>query len=292
MDINEFSLKYISLLDEYVLNYLKTLNLANNLKEAMIYSYSAGGKRIRPLLVFASLEAFSCDLNKGLNTASALELIHTSSLIHDDLPAMDDDDFRRGKLTNHKVFGEATAILAGDALLVNPYELICNDESLADHQKVKLICELCQSCGASGMIGGQQLDIENENKDLLINELIKINENKTGKLIQFALVAGAIIANQNDEVINVIRQAAYNIGIAFQIKDDILDVIGDQEIIGKSINNDKKNHKCTYVSIIGLEESQNRLNEHYQTALSLLNSLNRNSSMLESIFKLIIERNK
>ncbi len=292
MKLEEFSTIYIQKIDEVNRSFIESLNLADSLKEAIYYSYTAGGKRIRPLLLLAMLKAFNEDILKGINTACSLELIHTSSLIHDDLPAMDNDDYRRGKLTNHKVFGEATAILAGDSLLVNPFQLIARDDRLNSEIKVSLIEELAKSSGANGMIGGQQLDIENENKEIDIEMLKKIDYHKTGKLVEFALVAPAIIAKQSDKVISVIRNVSYHIGIAFQIKDDILDVVGSKELIGKPLNSDEKNHKYTYVSLLGLDKAKEALNNHYHEALNLIKSLKIDTYLIEEIFKLIVERNK
>ncbi len=290
MDFNSFSQNYRELLDKTSIHFLNSLQLANALKEAILYSYTAGGKRIRPLLLLATIYAFNEDVVKGINSGCALEFIHTSSLIHDDLPAMDDDDYRRGKLTNHKVFGEASAILSGDALLVNAFQLISEDKYLTPNQKISLVKNLAICSGANGMIGGQQIDVENENKQIDLDFLMKINAHKTGKLIEFSLVAGAIIANQNEQVISVLKKVSFHIGIAFQIKDDLLDVIGNKEIIGKLTNSDEKNHKITYVSLLGIDKCNKKLTEHYQKSMDLIRSLNINSSFIEEIFKLIIER--
>jgi geranylgeranyl diphosphate synthase, type II len=285
--INEMKQK----IDETSLAFINHLNLASSLKEAILYSYQAGGKRLRPLLLLSVLDAFQVDVNKGLKTATSLELVHTSSLIHDDLPCMDDDDYRRGKLTNHKVFGEASAVLAGDALLVNAYELIASDAALSDSQKVGLLMELAKCSGANGMIGGQELDIKNEGKSISLEQLIQIHEHKTGKLLEFALVAGGMIAHARDEELTLLRQSAYHIGLAFQIKDDILDVEGDEVLIGKKVNSDEKNNKSTYVHLLGLQEAKNTLQYHYDEALSRIHCLNKNTLIIEKLYQLIIERN-
>ncbi|QVK19211.1 polyprenyl synthetase family protein [Mycoplasmatota bacterium] len=292
MNLEKFRNHYLKKVDEISVAYINTLNLADILKESILYSYTAGGKRIRPLLLLATLNAFNVDVLKGIHTASALEFIHTSSLIHDDLPAMDNDDYRRGKLTNHKVYGEATAVLAGDALLINALQLITRDQSLPDNIKISLIETLTTCSGANGMIGGQQLDIENEDRVLDLEMLKKIDQHKTGKLLEFALVGGGIIANQKKTVLSILKEASYHIGIAFQIKDDILDVIGNKTIIGKPINSDEKNNKYTYVRLLGLEQSKQHLQDHYEKALNLIHHLNINSHLIEEIFKLIIERDK
>jgi geranylgeranyl diphosphate synthase, type II len=278
-------------IDEMSLAFIDQLNLASSLKEAILYSYQAGGKRLRPLLLLSVLDAFGIDVNKGLNTATSLELVHTSSLIHDDLPCMDDDDYRRGKLTNHKVFGEATAVLAGDALLVNAYELIASDDCLTDNQKVKIMLELAKCSGANGMIGGQELDIENEGKSISLEQLIQIHEHKTGKLLEFALVAGGMIANADECQLTLLRESAHHIGLAFQIKDDILDVIGDEAIIGKKVHSDEKNNKSTYVNLLGLQEAKNTLQYHYDEALKRIQQVSGNTSVLEQLYQIIIDRN-
>ncbi len=292
MNLEEFSNHYVKLVDEKSISFINTLNVADYLKQSMMYSFTAGGKRVRPLLLLIIIEAFNADVLKGINTACALEFIHTSSLIHDDLPAMDNDDYRRGKLTNHKVFGDATAILAGDALLVNAFELITKDPLLSFDVKIDLINQLAKSSGANGMMGGQQLDIENENKVLDLEILLKINAHKTGKLIECALVSGAIIAKQSQDVIDILKEAAYHIGVAFQIKDDVLDVVGNTDIIGKPINSDEKNHKYTYVSLLGLDDSNKALQQHYEKALRLIHKLNIRYELIETAFKMIIDRNK
>jgi len=290
MDLKDFRSHYLQLVDELSISYINSLNLAENLKASILYSYTAGGKRIRPLLLLATIHAFDGDVLMGIHTASALEFIHTSSLIHDDLPAMDNDDYRRGKLTNHKIYGQATAILAGDALLVNAFHLIACCPLLPDGIKVALIESLGSCSGANGMIGGQELDIENEDNVLNLAMLKKINEHKTGKLLEFALLSGAIITNQKKEVLTILKEASYHIGIAFQIKDDILDVIGNKALIGKPTNSDEKNHKCTYVSLLGIDQANIELMFHYKKALSLIHQLNINSNLMEAIFELIIKR--
>ena len=291
MDLKTFREHYIPKLDEISIEFIENLNLANTLKDSMLYSYTAGGKRLRPLLLLATLDGFNVDINKGLNTASALEFIHTSSLIHDDLPAMDDDDYRRGKLTNHKVFGEATAILAGDAFLVHANQLICDDRHLTNEKKVELIHYLASSSGANGMIGGQQLDMEFENQTITLNDLMSMHQSKTGRLFEFSLVAGAIISSQPCEVKKRLKQAASHIGIAFQIRDDILDCIGDETLLGKNVKQDEFHNKSTYVSILGIDEATRLLEKHYHLAIKELEQIEFNKSLLHTLFKLMIERN-
>src|SRR5690554_116531 len=205
MNLNDFKDTYIKKIDKINISFINSLDVAKKLKESMLYSYTAGGKRLRPLLLLATYYAFENDISKALYTAASLELIHTSSLIHDDLPAMDNDDYRRGKLTNHKIYGEATAILAGDSLLVNSYQLIVNDQSLSPDIRLKLIDKLANCSGANGMIGGQQLDLESENKVVDVETIKKTSLYKTGKLIEFALVAPAIITRQDEQSLNILK---------------------------------------------------------------------------------------
>lgn len=271
-------------------DFIHTLSLAERLKEAMLYSFTAGGKRLRPLLMLAVLDGFNIPIEKGLRTACAIEFIHTSSLIHDDLPAMDDDDYRRGKLTNHRVFGEATAILAGDALLLHAFELIATDDRLEDSVKVSLIKQLSQSSGANGMVGGQQLDIENEGKPLTLEALETINANKTGQLILFSLLAGGLIAGVDGTTLERLRKISHHIGLAFQIQDDILDVIGDEALLGKATLQDEKNNKTTYVRLLGLEPAKIEVKHHFDQAINELKRLRLNSNFLHQLLQLMIER--
>lgn len=227
-----------------------------NLANSIYYSLLAGGKRLRPILLFASFDTFAqdgVDRNKTLHTAAALEMIHSYSLIHDDLPAMDDDDYRRGNLTNHKKFDEATAILAGDALLTDSFYLIMNDSLLSAEEKVFIAEALSFASGSTGMVGGQILDMEGENRSLQLHELEKIHELKTGRLIEFAILAGAYLAKGNDIHNQALKQFAYYLGLIFQVQDDILDVIGDEEKLGKPVGSDEGSDKSTYPNLLGLD---------------------------------------
>src|SRR5690625_1419129 len=217
-----------------------TGKIPGSLYASMTYSLFAGGKRLRPILLFAAYESFAENINKTLRTAAALEMIHTYSLIHDDLPAMDDDDYRRGALTNHKKFDEATAILAGDALLTNSFELIARDELLTAEEKVFLITELSHASGPEGMVAGQVLDMEGEMSPLSLEELEKVHEHKTGKLISFAIIAGAYLGEATERQLAHLKKFAYYLGIIFQVQDDILDVIGDQEKLGKPRSEERR----------------------------------------------------
>ncbi len=241
--------------------------------EAILYSVEAGGKRIRPLIFLEILEGFGIELTEGhFDVAAALEMIHTGSLIHDDLPAMDDDDYRRGRLTNHKKFDEATAILAGDSLFLDPFGLVANAALSAD-TKVRLIAELSQASGTYGMVGGQMLDMKGEERKLNLSELQMIHANKTGKLLTFPVVAAGIVANLAADDLKSLRKAGSLVGLAFQVRDDILDVTATFEEIGKTPKKDLLADKATYPSLLGLEKSYDILNQSIDQALAIFQKL-------------------
>ncbi|MGF9712009.1 polyprenyl synthetase family protein [Paenibacillus naphthalenovorans] len=234
------------------------------LREAMMYSLMAGGKRLRPILVLAAAEALDADSTAAMPAALAVEMIHTYSLIHDDLPAMDDDDYRRGKLTNHKVFGEAMAILAGDALLTHAFHMIVQSarkhgisgETIAD-----IVEDLSRLAGAPGMVGGQAADMLGEQGVTRLEELEYIHLHKTSDLIVFSLKAGGRIAGASDKQLAALEHFGTCIGLAFQIQDDILDLIGDEQKLGKPVQSDVKQQKVTYPYFIGIEASEARVEE-------------------------------
>ena len=230
--------------------------LAANLREAVLYSIHAGGKRIRPYLLLVVLESLQVPITLShAQVAAALEMIHTGSLIHDDLPAMDDDDFRRGRLTNHKKFGEALAILAGDALFLDPYALIALSD-LPNEIKVDLIASLSLSSGSMGMVAGQVLDMEGEGKHLNLEELQTIHANKTGKLLAFPFQAAGVIAGLDENLQKQLKTVGELIGLAFQVRDDILDVTASFEEIGKTPQKDLQAEKSTYPALLGLDEAK------------------------------------
>ena len=230
--------------------------LAANLREAVLYSIHAGGKRIRPYLLLEVLESLQVPITIAhAQVAAALEMIHTGSLIHDDLPAMDDDDFRRGRLTNHKKFGEALAILAGDALFLDPYALIAQAD-LPNEIKVDLITSLSLSSGSMGMVAGQVLDMEGEGKHLNLEELQTIHANKTGKLLAFPFQAAGVIARLDENLQKQLKTVGELIGLAFQVRDDILDVTASFEEIGKTPQKDLQAEKSTYPALLGLDEAK------------------------------------
>ncbi|QGX46607.1 polyprenyl synthetase family protein [Streptococcus equinus] len=261
-----------------------------DLIEAILYSVDAGGKRVRPLIFLELLEGFGVALTDAhYDVAAALEMIHTGSLIHDDLPAMDNDDYRRGRLTNHKKFNEATAILAGDSLFLDPYDLVANAE-LSAEVKVALIAELAHASGTYGMVGGQMLDMEGEERKLSLSELQLIHANKTGKLLTFPVVAAGIVAGLADEDINNLRKAGSLIGLAFQVRDDILDVTASFEEIGKTPKKDLLADKATYPSLLGLDKSYDILNESLDEALAIFQKLSETQGLQTEKITEMIER--
>ncbi len=272
---------------------LRSLSAPTSLQKAMDYSLQAGGKRLRPLLLFSTLHGFDKDPSIGLPVATALEMIHTYSLIHDDLPSMDNDDLRRGKPTNHKVFGEALAILAGDALLTYSFQLLAemSHPELSHEMKIELIRQLASSAGPEGMVGGQVADMEGEEKSLSLNELQYIHERKTGKLLEYSIIAGAILSNASEKQIVLLREFAYHLGLAFQIRDDILDIEGTVEEIGKPIGSDQNNQKSTYPSVLTMEGAKKKLMEHISLAKQSLYETNINHDYLEQVCDLIADRN-
>ena len=230
--------------------------LAANLREAVLYSIHAGGKRIRPYLLLEVLESLQVPITPAhAQVAAALEMIHTGSLIHDDLPAMANDDYRRGRLTNHKKFGEALAILAGDALFLDPYALIAQAD-LPNEIKVDLIASLSLSSGSMGMVAGQVLDMEGEGKHLNLEELQTIHANKTGKLLAFPFQAAGVIARLDENFQKQLKTVGELIGLAFQVRDDILDVTASFEEIGKTPQKDLQAEKSTYPALLGLDEAK------------------------------------
>jgi geranylgeranyl diphosphate synthase type II len=288
--LNSFMEKNIKLVEMELTKYISRLEGPDVIKKAMDYSLQAGGKRIRPILLLATIAAFQEDIEKGLAAACSLEMVHTYSLIHDDLPAMDDDDLRRGKPTNHKVYGEAMAILAGDGLLTYSFQVLTEDTKLTNDQKVKLVSLLAKLSGPEGMVGGQVADMEGENRKLTLSELESIHLNKTGKLLTYSVLAGAIIGGASPFQLEQFEIFARNLGIAFQIRDDILDIEGDEAIMGKPIGSDVTNHKSTYPSLLNIKGAKDKLMSHIQKAKIALNKIKVNTHLLEQMTDLIAIR--
>lgn len=293
LSFEDFYNKYKQEVESVMEKEVQVIHAPSTLKESMLYSLLAGGKRIRPLLLLATIDAFKQEVKKGLKTASAIEMIHTYSLIHDDLPCMDDDDYRRGKLTNHKKFDEATALLAGDALLTHAFTIIASqvdDGELTDKQALQVLSIISSCSGAAGMIGGQMEDMNGEAKQLTLEELEYIHVHKTGKLLEASIVAGAIIANASLEQIQLLKKYAYHLGLAFQIRDDILDIEGTAEEIGKTVGSDLINQKSTYPSLFTLDGAKKELTKHIEQATFILNQLGIMNSYLLDITNLVANR--
>lgn len=270
-------------------DFYQSKGVSSDLIETILYSVEAGGKRIRPLLLLELLEGFGLELTPAhFQVAAALEMIHTGSLIHDDLPAMDNDDYRRGRLTSHKKFGEDMAILAGDSLFLDPYGLVAMSE-LPSQVKVDLIAELSLAAGSFGMVAGQVLDMQGEGRKLTMDQLQTIHANKTGKLLAYPFVAAGIIAQTGQSVLGKLRQAGELLGLAFQVRDDILDVTASFEQIGKTPQKDLAAEKSTYPALLGLDGARAFFDETLEQAKSLLEQLEKESDFSAKEIQKIIE---
>lgn len=270
-------------------DFYQSKEVSADLTETILYSIEAGGKRIRPLLLLELLEGFGLELTPAhFQVAAALEMIHTGSLIHDDLPAMDNDDYRRGRLTSHKKFGEDMAILAGDSLFLDPYGLVAMVE-LPSQVKVELIAELSLAAGSFGMVAGQVLDMQGEGRKLTMDQLQTIHANKTGKLLAYPFVAAGIIAQTGQSVLGKLRQVGELLGLAFQVRDDILDVTASFEQIGKTPRKDLVAEKSTYPALLGLDGARAFFDETLEQAKSLLEQLEAESDFSAKEIQKIIE---
>ncbi len=266
--------------------------LNKTLCESMKYSLMAGGKRLRPIMLMAAADAVGAKGTDYLTTGCAMEMIHTYSLIHDDLPAMDDDDYRRGKLTNHKVYGAGMATLAGDALLTLAFEVMLRQQGVSAETLVQVVREISQAAGPDGMGGGQALDLESEGKQISMETMKKIHLGKTGALFRAAIRSGAILGGASEDELQALTVYADNFGLAFQITDDILDVIGDEKVIGKPVGSDEKNHKSTYVTLTSLEEAQRLAQEAVDTAIDALKIFGEEADFLRELVAYLMKRNK
>ena len=275
---------------------LQELSYPETIAKGMEYAVLNGGKRLRPFLLFATLDLLNEDISKGVKSAIALEMIHSYSLVHDDLPALDNDDYRRGKLTTHKVFGEAEGILIGDSLLTYAFYILSqkNLKFLSSEQIVNIISKTSEYAGINGMIGGQMIDIESENKKIDLETLKYIHSHKTGKLIKLPIEIACIIANVEKDKKEVLEEYANLIGLAFQVKDDILDVEGTFEELGKPVGSDVDLHKATYPSILGMEESKKILNNTVEKAKEIIKNKfgDEKGKVLISLADFIKNRNK
>ncbi|MBE9057560.1 geranylgeranyl diphosphate synthase CrtE [Sphaerospermopsis sp. LEGE 08334] len=262
--------------------------------DAMRYSLLAGGKRVRPILCLATCEMIGGTIEMAMPTACAVEMIHTMSLIHDDLPAMDNDDYRRGKLTNHKVYGEDIAILAGDGLLALAFEFVAsqNPENVPTQRTLQVIARLGKAVGAAGLVGGQVVDLESEGKsDISLETLNFIHNHKTAALLEACVVCGGIIAGASPEDVKKLTRYSQNIGLAFQIIDDILDITATQEQLGKTAGKDLTAQKVTYPSLWGIEESRAKSQQLVEEACAELESFGEKAVPLQAIAHFIINRN-
>ena len=275
---------------------LQELSYPETIAKGMEYAILNGGKRLRPFLLFATLELLNQNIEKGVKSAIALEMIHSYSLVHDDLPALDNDDYRRGKLTTHKVFGEAEGILIGDSLLTHAFYVLSqkNLKFLSSEQIVNIISKTSEYAGINGMIGGQMIDIQSENKKIDLETLKYIHSHKTGKLIKLPIEIACIIANVEKDKKEVLEEYANLIGLAFQVKDDILDVEGTFEELGKPVGSDVDLHKATYPSILGMEESKKILNDTVEKAKQIIKDKfgDEKGKILISLADFIKDRNK
>lgn len=294
MDFKEVLKQKSEIVNNELIKYTKTNTCPEEILNSSVnYSLLAGGKRIRPVLIISTYELFKSNIEHVLPFSVAMEMVHTFSLIHDDLPGIDNDDYRRGKLTNHKKFNEATAILAGDNLLNYAYNIIIydtingNDEDI--NTKLKAMQEL--SIGIDRMIAGEYVDTEFEGKEISNSYLEYMHENKTGALIKASVRIGAILAKASKEDIEKLSLYAEKIGLAFQIKDDILSEIGNAEILGKPVGNDRERGKCTYVTKYGLEEAQKMLNKITNEAVEIISSFEK-SDFMKELALYIANRNK
>lgn len=270
---------------------------AKTMAQAMNYSVLAGGKRLRPMLILETCRMFGGENKLAYPFMAAMEMIHTHSLVHDDLPALDNDDYRRGRLTTHKVYGEAMGVLSGVALLNYAYEVMLTAFDLAEDEKararvIKALKVMSHKTGLYGMLGGQSVDVENDGKPMSREMIDYIYENKTSALIEGSMMAGAILGGASAEEVAVVEKAASGIGLAFQIQDDILDVTSTAEELGKPIHSDEKNHKTTYVTLMGIEKASQQVAELSEEAVKLLEGLNKKNEFLFTLVKELVGRRK
>ncbi|RLJ87076.1 polyprenyl synthetase family protein [Planococcus citreus] len=290
MNLKQFRTHYEPVIQQEMAELIRALAIPESLKESMHYSLQAGGKRIRPMLVLATMHEQGAAHPDALKVAAAIEMIHTYSLIHDDLPSMDNDDLRRGMPTNHKVFGEAVAILAGDALLTFSFGILARLEDVSAEDKVRLIDLLSTAAGAEGMVGGQVLDIEGEEKQLGLEQLEQVHLLKTGALLTYSIISGAILSGASSEQLVALSTFGRHLGLAFQIQDDILDVTGTSEELGKTAGKDETSDKSTYPGILTLPKAKEKLDYHAQQALNALAELPGEQQLLKELTELIVQR--
>ncbi|MDH3454988.1 MAG: polyprenyl synthetase family protein [Desulfuromonadales bacterium] len=294
MDLKDYLLNRSALVDQALDHWLPRGDaLPFSLHQAMRYSIFAGGKRLRPILMIAASEAVGGTAQQVMHAACAMEMIHTYSLVHDDLPAMDDDDFRRGRPTNHKVYGEATAILAGDALLTEAFRLLADAKvnlSIPPATTLKVIELVARYSGSQGMVGGQVVDMESEGKEVDFPTLEYIHTHKTGGLILASVQVGALLGGGDEEQVAALTRYGGAAGLAFQIADDILDVVGDQAELGKDVGSDQARGKATYPALLGLAEARQRASELCDIAVESLTPLGAAAETLQLLARYIVDR--
>lgn len=294
MDITQYLDQQRQRVDQYLEQSLPvSLRDPEKLYDSMRYSLLAGGKRVRPILTIAAAQALGYDHDAMLPFAASLEFVHTYSLIHDDLPAMDDDDYRRGRLTNHKVYGDGMAILAGDALLTMAFELCSQDSGthgLTPNQQLQIVRELANGSGHQGMVGGQVMDIQAENQEVDLRHLQKIHSHKTGQLIRAAVRIGGVIGGASSTQLESLTGFAEDIGLAFQIADDVLNMVGTREELGKDAGTDEKRGKKTYPSFFGIDGARQLGEECVKRAINRLEYFDRQADPLRYIATYIVER--
>ena len=270
---------------------------AKTMAQAMNYSILAGGKRLRPMLILETLRLFGGEEKLAYPFMAAMEMIHTHSLVHDDLPALDNDDYRRGRLTTHKVYGEAMGVLSGVVLLNYAYEVMLTAFDTADTPDcqahvIQSLKVMSHKTGLYGMLGGQSVDVENDGKPMSREMIDYIYENKTSALIEASVMTGAILGGATEEEIVIVEKAAKNIGLAFQIQDDILDVTSTEEELGKPIHSDEKNHKTTYVTLMGIEKASQQVKKLSDEAVTLFEGLNKKNEFLFTLVNELVGRRK
>ncbi|ERL05178.1 putative geranyltranstransferase [Mitsuokella sp. oral taxon 131 str. W9106] len=270
----------------------RTVEIEETLSASMRYSLLAGGKRLRPVLLMAAADAVGARGTDFVTTGCAIEMIHTYSLIHDDLPAMDNDDYRRGRKTNHKVYGDGMAVLAGDALLTLAFEVILRQEGVSNDTLVRVVREISTAAGASGMVGGQALDLVSEGKKIDMKTLRAMHMGKTGALFRASIRSGAILGGASKGQLLALTDYAEHFGLAFQITDDILDVTGDETLIGKPVGSDVRNDKSTYVTLTSLKRARELASDAVQNALRSLDSFGKKADFLRDLVSYLVNREK
>jgi len=292
VDFNQYLRERVGWLEAALYRSIEDETIPERLRQAMRYSLEAGGKRIRPILCFAGAEAVGGSADKVMPAAVALEMIHTFSLIHDDLPAMDDDSMRRGRPTNHKVFGEATAILAGDGLLAEAFCVLADARGVDHRHLVNTILDIARAAGGRGMTGGQVIDMESTGKKIGEAKLAKLHRYKTGALIKASVTSGARLCGAGAEDLTALDRYGEAVGLAFQIADDILDIEGDQQTIGKDVGSDEGKEKSTYPAAIGIEASRRQAEALVNQAVAAVGRFDERGEPLKLIARYIIERKR